>query len=313
MKIKLLYFFFFFTTILLSQNNQDKVIFLDSLGKETTAENYSYKRVIKDYYKEKSEYQWLEYYKSGGLKSEQKLSGKDGGYSIGEEIKYYENGNKKSSTFYEDKRQAGKYTEWFENGNLKQIGKFNPEKFNTNEYYLAETIWDENGVKMVENGNGLFDFHADKTHTKGEYKNGKKDGIWTMTSETYSYVDDYKEGDFINGYHIDKNGIKKEYQVLEKKPEPKKGLQHFYKFIGSNFKPTRDGVKNKVKGKIYLNFVVDKDGKISDIKIIRGLGYGLDEEAIRVLEEYPEWFPGEQRGVAVRCMYSLPIALDYSK
>lgn len=313
MKIKLLYLFLFFSTIILAQNDQDKIVYLDSLNKETTFENHSYKRVIKEYYTEKSEYKILEYYRSGSLKSEQKLSDKVGGYPIGEEIKYYENGQKKSSTFYENKRQTGKYTEWFENGNLKQIGRFNPEKFNTSEHYLVETIWTENGAKMVENGNGLFDVQNDDILTKGEYKNGVKHGIWTITSLSDTYADEYKDGSFISGYHIDKDGIKKEYQVLEKKPEPKKGLQHFYKFISSNFKPTREAIKNKVKGKIFLSFVVEKDGKINNIKIVKSLGYGLDEEAISVLEKYPEWIPGEQRGIAVRCMYSLPLTLDYSK
>ncbi|WP_295334585.1 energy transducer TonB [Flavobacterium sp.] len=313
MKIKLLYFFLPFSTFILAQNDQDKIVYLDSVNKETTIENHSYKRVIKEYYTEKSEYQVLEYYKSGTLKSEQKSNYKDDGYPIGEEIKYYENGQKKSSTFYENKRKIGIHTEWFENGNLKQIGKFNPEKFNTNEYYLVETIWNENGTKMVESGNGLFDVQKDKIHTKGEYKNGVKNGVWTITSIEKTYVDEYKDGNFISGYYTDKNGFMKEYQVLEKKPEPKKGLQHFYKFISSNFKPTREAVRNKVKGKIVLYFVVDKEGKISNIKIARGLGHGLDEEAINVLEKYPEWFPGEQRGIPVRCMYSLPITLDFSK
>jgi hypothetical protein len=55
--------------------------------------------------------------------------------------------------------------------------------------------------------------------------------------------------------------------------------------------------------------VVDKEGKIVEPKIMKSLGYGLDEEAIRVLTSYDEWNPGEQKGVFVKCLYSLPLSL----
>lgn len=69
---------------------------------------------------------------------------------------------------------------------------------------------------------------------------------------------------------------------MEKKPSPKKGLQDFYKFIGTHFTYTPESLKNKIQGRLVLIFVVDTEGKIVEAKILKGLGYGLDEEAIRL-------------------------------
>jgi TonB family protein len=315
MKTKFSYFLLVFTSILFAQNSQDKVMYLDSLYKETTAENYHVKRIIKDYYlaQEKSEFQYLEYYKSGLLKSDKKLSGKDGGYLIGEAIDYFENGNKRSATFFENKKQDGKFSLWYENGKLKEEGQYNPDKVGTSQHYLVTNMWNEKGTKMVENGNGMYEINSDKIHEKGEYKNGVKNGVWTLTTKKNSYVEEYREGDFIKGQLTDENGDKNEYLVLEKKPEPKKGLESFYNFISKSFTPSREALANKIKGRIFVSFAIDTDGSVVDIKILRGLGYGLDEEAMRILKICPLWIPGEQRGIKVKCKYSVPIALDFSK
>jgi TonB family protein len=315
MKTNLSYFLLIFTSILFSQGNQDKVMFLDSLNLEATAENYDIKRIIKDYYltPEKSEYQYLEYYKSGVVKSDKKLSGKDGGYYIGEMVDYYKNGNKKSSSFYENKKQSGKFSVWYENGKIKEEGRYDPDNLGTAKYYLVGNMWNEQGIKIVENGNGMYEINSGKIHEKGEYKNGLKNGVWTLSTEKNSYVEEYREGNFLKGQLTDENGEKKDYLVLEKRPEPKKGLENFYNFISKSFTPTREALASKIKGRIIVSFVIDKDGSIVDIKIMRGLGHGLDEEAIRVLRTCPLWTPGEQRGLKVKCKYSLPISLDFSK
>ena len=64
-----------------------------------------------------------------------------------------------------------------------------------------------------------------------------------------------------------------------------------------------------MKGKIFIQFVVEKDGSLTDIKVMRDLGYGTGAEAIRVLKKSPKWKPGIQNGRAVRVLYSLPISI----
>lgn len=91
---------------------------------------------------------------------------------------------------------------------------------------------------------------------------------------------------------------------VEVKPEFPGGLEQFYKYIAQNYKtPNVAGLK----GKVFVSFVIEKDGSVVDVKVIRDIGYGTGEEAIRVLKNCPNWIPGEQQGKKVRVLYSLPI------
>lgn len=106
-----------------------------------------------------------------------------------------------------------------------------------------------------------------------------------------------------------KNPIAIEDQIyntsgVDIKPEFEGGMEKFYKFIGQNFKvPDEEGLR----GKIFVSFVVEKDGSLGDIKVIRDIGYGTGNEAIRVLKICPKWKPGELNGKKVRVIYSMPI------
>ena len=90
------------------------------------------------------------------------------------------------------------------------------------------------------------------------------------------------------------------------KPSFPGGFEMFFKYVGTNFKIPEEF---KGKGKIYIKFFVEKDGSLSDIEIIRDLGFGLGDEAVRVLKESPKWIPGQVNGKPVRMMYSLPISI----
>jgi len=94
---------------------------------------------------------------------------------------------------------------------------------------------------------------------------------------------------------------------IQVQPEFPGGMGEFYKYIGQNYKtPNVKGLK----GKIFLTFIIEKDGNLSDIKVIRDIGHGTGEEAIRVLKACPVWKPGEFNGEKVRVQYSLPITIQ---
>lgn len=95
------------------------------------------------------------------------------------------------------------------------------------------------------------------------------------------------------------------YNAVEVKPDFPGGLQKFYDFVGKNYRAPEEDIK----GKVYVQFVVEKDGSLTDIKVMRDIGYGTGEEAIRVLKKSPKWKPGIQNGRAVRVLYSLPISI----
>jgi hypothetical protein len=93
---------------------------------------------------------------------------------------------------------------------------------------------------------------------------------------------------------------------IEIKPDFPGGMDEFNKFIEKNLNgPSVAGLK----GKVYVTFVIEKDGSLSDIKVLRDIGYGTGKEAIRILELSPKWLPGEQNGKKVRCTYSIPIII----
>ncbi|MCI9845182.1 energy transducer TonB [Flavobacterium pectinovorum] len=100
---------------------------------------------------------------------------------------------------------------------------------------------------------------------------------------------------------------------IETQPEFPGGIEAFYKFIGENFKMPSEAAKNNVSGKLYLQFVVEKEGSLSEIKVLKDLGYGLGSEAIRVLKFSPKWTPGSIKEKPVRVLYSLPITIKAEK
>ncbi|WP_349293275.1 energy transducer TonB [Flavobacterium eburneipallidum] len=92
---------------------------------------------------------------------------------------------------------------------------------------------------------------------------------------------------------------------IEVKPEYPGGIDKFYKFVSENYRMPDDAPS----GKVYVTFVVEKDGSLTDIKVLRDIGYGTGKEAIRVLKSAKKWSPGEQNGKKVRCTYSIPFSL----
>ncbi len=93
---------------------------------------------------------------------------------------------------------------------------------------------------------------------------------------------------------------------LEVKPEFPGGLDAMNTFIKQNFKSPKEGLK----GRIYATFIIEKDGSLSDIKILRDLGYETGAEAIRVLKLSPKWSPGKQNNKIVRVLFSTPIVIN---
>ncbi len=82
------------------------------------------------------------------------------------------------------------------------------------------------------------------------------------------------------------------YTFAEIMPQPESGYAKFYKYLQENLYYTQEALDKKIEGYVFVSFIVDKRGQIHNIKIIKGLGYGLDEEVIRVFSESPPWRAG---------------------
>lgn len=94
----------------------------------------------------------------------------------------------------------------------------------------------------------------------------------------------------------------------EVKPEFPGGNREMMLFIVRNIKYPEIAIENNVQGKVYVEFFVNIDGSISETKVLRGIGYGCDKEAIRVVNLMPNWKPGQQKGKPVRVKFRLPVS-----
>ena len=97
------------------------------------------------------------------------------------------------------------------------------------------------------------------------------------------------------------------FTVVEEMPSFPGGDQAMTKYLVENIRYPEVAQKNGIQGSIFITFVVEEDGNLSDIKVLRGIGGGCDEEAVRVIESMPKWKPGKQRGKAVRVQFNMPI------
>ena len=98
------------------------------------------------------------------------------------------------------------------------------------------------------------------------------------------------------------------FTIVESMPEfPGGGQEALFKYLQKEMKYPQVAKENGIQGTVFVNFVVGKDGKIRDVKILRGVNKMLDDEAIRVVKAMPAWSPGKQRGKSVSVSYNLPI------
>ena len=116
---------------------------------------------------------------------------------------------------------------------------------------------------------------------------------------------DNKEADTQQEAKVDENGI---HQVCEEMPEFPGGMQECMKWLGKNIKYPTTAQEKGIQGRVIVQFVVERDGSITEPKVVRGVDPDLDKEALRVISIMPNWKPGMQKGKAVRVKYTLPVA-----
>lgn len=98
--------------------------------------------------------------------------------------------------------------------------------------------------------------------------------------------------------------------TVEEQPSFPGGTAKFYQYVASHLEYPKQAIRNQVEGKVYIKFVIDRDGSISDAEVYKGIGEACDEEALRVIKNSPKWNPGKQRGQAVRVQMILPITFQ---
>jgi protein TonB len=97
------------------------------------------------------------------------------------------------------------------------------------------------------------------------------------------------------------------FTVVEEMPEFPGGMAKLAEYLANNIKYPQMARESGIQGRVFINFVVEPDGHVSNVNVKRSVGGGCDEEALRVVKAMPKWKPGKQRGKAVRVSYNLPV------
>ena len=232
---------------------------------------------------------------------------------------YRKNGN----ILYQGLMEKGKFNgvrkEWFNNGQLKEEIDYNGSGgiFNAKESKVINS-WDSLGKPMVIDRSGPYEAYdeRDRLYQKGYLTQGKRTGIWKAfyKSGELRYEERYDDsGQLINGLFTDEQNQQHSYTKVEERAQFPGGDKSWYRYLKKNLRYPRAATDAGIEGKVFLSFIVDKDGSVEDIKIIRGIGGGCDEESRRVLIESPKWEPAQQRGVPVKSRMQIQMEFKLPK
>lgn len=103
------------------------------------------------------------------------------------------------------------------------------------------------------------------------------------------------------------------FVVVEEQAEFPGGLDSMYAYIVKNLKYPEAAKEKGIEGRVFVSFIIEKDGSISNVKILRGIGGGCEEAVVEMIKNMPKWKPGKQRGKPVRFQFTLPIKFELPK
>ncbi len=300
------------------------VYFMRNSGKVvSTKDSAEYFRVVSEPDSGTNLYNIKEYYANGDLKLAGKSSQID--YNLFKEqvISFFHSGNKRWIANYEKGHVTGTGYSYFPNGQLHsiwQITTFANTTGGSDDIYTITSSYDSLGKAMVVDGNGHFVDYDEEFKTikeEGDVVNAFMDGLWKNTivirdpqndkSDTLFIKEQYHNGRLVSGTSTDKSGTTYTYVQKEVKPDFPGGEAAFGRFLQRTLQYPVVAKNNNIQGRVYIDFTVEPDGRLTGFKAVRDAGSGTAEESIRVLKLSPRWIPGKQYGKPVSISYTVPI------
>jgi TonB family protein len=298
---------------------RQNVYYLKNSGKYVdNRDSADYIRVISEPDSGTTNYNIKEFYKSGKPKLIGKSSRIDPPLLEEQCITYFPSGKKKELASYKEGRLSGDVYDYYPNGTLYSAKHYVSSKGNPGSQigvdYTILLCNDSTGKALLTDSNGYYlgyDNDFKRVEEEGAVKSGLKDGEWKGSEETkagiFSFTEKYQDGKLLAGHAVTGNGEAYDYTVREKEPQFKGGLDALYRYLGNHIIYPEEARKRGIQGRVILKFVVEKDGSITDITVLKSPANDLAEEAVNVLKRSPKWMPGMQRGRAVRVQYTLPV------
>lgn len=266
-------------------------------------------------------YNATEYYRSGKPKIAGQSSGINPVIWEGVNTAYWPNGNIRSTSTFKHNKIIGDRSEFFSNGKLHTIMTYDSVETNKADTSLhpsvpyIKTCNDSTGKALLVNGNGYFidyDSNSSKISLEGNVKDGKKVGEWkgSYEKESLTFIETYDDnGNLISGTSIDSEGTYS-YKKQSVSAQYKGGIKEFYNYLARTIRYPSKARENNTRGKVILSFIVNKSGKVEDIKVLQTVSPEIDKEAIRVVGLSSNWQPGIAFGRAVKQLYTLPISFN---
>ncbi len=208
-----------------------------------------------------------------------------------------------------------KIEQYYPNGKSKSVELYEmATTFDRSDSSRILFYWDSLGIVQVENGNGqctcyLSEYYEGADYQVGKVVNGRPDGTWKGFHKDgrLSFEETYKEGALQSGISYDSLSNRYVYQKIKDTAIPPGGMITFYQFVSKNLRYPAPARRKGIEGKVYIEFVVEKDGSRSQHKLIQRIGGGCDEEALEVVKKAPNWNPGRMRGQLIRQRFIVPI------
>ena len=231
----------------------------------------------------------------------------------GSKVTFFPNGHKLSITNYDNGIAVGDILEFYPSGKFYSKKSLTKNAKGETEL-LYEDCNDSTGVVLAENGNGKWlEFNDDFSKvTEGQVTNGNKSGNWIRkVSDSSISVTPFENGrERSTAYYY--KSAKDNYAALRKVPSFPGGLEAFGAFISKTILYPKDARELKIQGKTIISFTVEKDGTLTDFKVMQSASESLDNESLRVMKLSPKWIPATVDNKPVQVEFSVPIAYTLS-
>lgn len=298
-------------------------------GREVQKDSADYYRVIlpPDTNVDKELYQVFEFYPNGKPKTVALSLTQPYLLALqGTCIEYFPNGKRKRVSFYKKGILVDTVKNYYPNGKLFNILKVENQSPWYNDVYFNSLITrniygyklqiidlrDSIGKVLVEKGNGhvlIYDDDFKKLVEEGEIKNNKKEGEWRgMIADSGKFICTFHRDELKSGISYMKSGHHYEFKQIYTPPLFGDFQDAFIYFIKKNLHYPESARKYKMTGSVGVEFYIEPNGTVSDVKINQGLLKSLDEEAIRVVSLSPLWYPATRFGVPLRTRQAVSVS-----